>query len=91
MTLEWPGWCKFLAAYLILTSVLWIPGVAAVKYWNLISWTREEPAYIPKQDLKVLTGSTSELTASKWQTKLFYWMPKIVISNELEQESDSNC
>ena len=95
ISLEWPGWCKFLAAFLILTAVMWIPGVAVLKYWNIVPWRREEPAYIPKHELQVQPGSTTDVTSSTWRTKLFYWMPKVTITNEissqnLDQESLSN-
>lgn len=45
VTREWPGWCKFLAASLILSPTLWIPGVAVAKYFRLYNWTRPEPAF----------------------------------------------
>ena len=91
LTLEWPAWCKFLAAFLILTSVLWIPGVAAVKYWNIIPWKHEEPAYFPKEELDRESGSSLELTSSSWRARLFFWMPKVIIVNEVDKGTDSKC
>lgn len=47
----WPWWCQVLAVLLILSSVLWIPGVALVKYYRLIDWKEEVPAYFPEDEL----------------------------------------
>ena len=49
--IPWPGWCQFIAVLLILSSVLWIPVVAIVKYFNLISWKEEIVAYFPDEEL----------------------------------------
>lgn len=47
----WPWWCQVLAVLLILSSVLWIPGVALVKYYRLIDWKEEVPDYFPEDEL----------------------------------------
>ncbi|WAR11800.1 S6A15-like protein, partial [Mya arenaria] len=47
----WPWWCQLFAAILILMALLWIPGVAICKYFNLISWKREEPVFFPSEEL----------------------------------------
>lgn len=82
---EWPGWCKFLSASLILSPTLWIPGVAVAKYFRLYNWTRPEPAFFPREKLQAELDSSMEYTRlfeSKWKTawerKLFYWMPFVV-------------
>ncbi|XP_063441848.1 sodium-dependent neutral amino acid transporter B(0)AT3-like [Mytilus trossulus] len=70
--LSWPGGHKFVAAFLILTAVLWIPGVALVKYFRLIKWEPETPAYFPEEELK----KEKELKIyepSDMERKFFYW------------------
>lgn len=52
VVLPWPWWCQCLAAVLILSSILWIPGVALVKYTDLIEWKMETPAFFPTEELK---------------------------------------
>ncbi|CAC5426542.1 SLC6A15S [Mytilus coruscus] len=47
----WPGWCQVVAALMILSSVLWIPGVAIAKYFRLISWKEEVASYFPEEEL----------------------------------------
>ncbi|XP_062593065.1 sodium-dependent neutral amino acid transporter B(0)AT3-like [Saccostrea cucullata] len=47
----WPWWCQVIAVLLILSSVLWIPLVAIVKYFRLIDWKEEVPAYFPEEEL----------------------------------------
>ena len=32
-------------------SVLWIPGVALVKYFRFIEWKEEQPAFFPTEEL----------------------------------------
>lgn len=51
LKIPWPGWCQFVAALLILASVLWIPGVAIAKYFRLIPWKEEVEAYFPEEEL----------------------------------------
>ena len=51
MLLSWPWWCQTLAALLIMMSVLWIPGVALVKYFNLVDWKEEQAAFFPTEEL----------------------------------------
>ncbi|KAL4235225.1 hypothetical protein ACF0H5_006863 [Mactra antiquata] len=48
----WPWWCQLLATILILMSVLWIPGVAICKYFNLVEWKEEVPAFFPSDELR---------------------------------------
>ncbi|KAJ8302634.1 hypothetical protein KUTeg_019030 [Tegillarca granosa] len=47
----WPWWCQLLAAVLILSSLLWIPGVALVKYFKLLPYKEEVPTYFPEEEL----------------------------------------
>jgi solute carrier family 6 amino acid/orphan transporter-like 15/16/17/18/20 len=47
----WPWWCQLIAILLILSSVLWIPSVAIVKYFRFIEWKEEVPAYFPEEEL----------------------------------------
>lgn len=47
----WPWWCQLLAAVLIMSSVLWIPGVAIVKYFRLLPYKEEVPTYFPEDEL----------------------------------------
>ncbi|XP_048755020.2 sodium-dependent neutral amino acid transporter B(0)AT3-like [Ostrea edulis] len=47
----WPWWCQLIAVLLILSSVLWIPVVAIVKYFRCIEWKEEVPAYFPEDEL----------------------------------------
>lgn len=47
----WPGWCQVVAALMILSSILWIPGVAIAKYFRLISWKEEVASYFPEEEL----------------------------------------
>ncbi|XP_052060757.1 sodium-dependent neutral amino acid transporter B(0)AT3-like [Mytilus californianus] len=70
--LSWPGGHKFVAAFLILTAVLWIPGVALVKYFRLIKWEPETPAYFPEEELKI-EKELKIYEPSDMERKLFYW------------------
>ncbi|KAL5022464.1 hypothetical protein ScPMuIL_001619 [Solemya velum] len=70
--IEWPGWCKFLSAFLILTSVLWIPAVALVKYFNLYNWEPEKTAYFPETELKEERDIVKPYVPSTWEHRLFY-------------------
>ncbi|XP_060553326.1 sodium-dependent neutral amino acid transporter B(0)AT3-like [Ruditapes philippinarum] len=49
---QWPWWCQVLAALLILMSTLWIPGVALFKYFNIVQWKEEIPAFFPSDELR---------------------------------------
>ena len=49
--ISWPWWCQTIAALLILMSVLWIPGIALVKYFHLVEWKEEQPAFFPTEEL----------------------------------------
>ncbi|XP_063439424.1 sodium-dependent neutral amino acid transporter B(0)AT3-like isoform X3 [Mytilus trossulus] len=51
VTSPWPGWCQVVAALMILSSILWIPGVAIAKYFRLISWKEEVASYFPDEEL----------------------------------------
>ncbi|XP_045194550.2 sodium-dependent neutral amino acid transporter B(0)AT3-like [Mercenaria mercenaria] len=89
VTQAWPGWCKFLAAFLILTPTLWIPGVAIVKYFRLYDWSQPEPAFFPRELLQeelALRKDNSRKSESKWRAswehKLFYWMPVCGVTYE---------
>jgi hypothetical protein len=33
-------------------SLLWIPGVALCKYFNLVTWKEEAPAFFPAEELR---------------------------------------
>jgi len=48
---QWPWWCQILAVLLILSSVGWIPIIAAAKYFNLVEWKEEVPAFFPEEEL----------------------------------------
>ncbi|WAR13329.1 S6A18-like protein [Mya arenaria] len=91
ISLEWPGWCKFFAAFLILTPTIWVPGVAVVKYFRLYNWTQAEPAFFPREDLLMeLTGNQVGTNISEWERKLFYWMPRCGLANEMDEEDGTS-
>ncbi|XP_048253577.1 sodium- and chloride-dependent transporter XTRP3-like [Haliotis rufescens] len=54
--LPWPWWCQILAVILILASVLWIPGVALVKYFGFVEVKEEPPAFFPAEELREERG-----------------------------------
>ncbi|KAL4235363.1 hypothetical protein ACF0H5_006999 [Mactra antiquata] len=96
VTTDWPGWCKFLAAFLILTPVMWIPGVAIVKYFRLYDWTQPEPAFFPREKLQAeLAFSKNDnrrcepAWKKKWEEKLFFWMPFCGVRNEMDELDDN--
>ncbi|KFM69889.1 Sodium-dependent neutral amino acid transporter B(0)AT2, partial [Stegodyphus mimosarum] len=50
--LEWPGWCHFLIATLILMAAIWIPLVAVLKVCGIHLLTEEEPSWFPAEELR---------------------------------------
>ena len=52
MLVQWPWWCQLIAALLILMSTLWIPCVAIFKYFNIVQWKEEIPAFFPCDELR---------------------------------------
>ncbi|XP_060579195.1 sodium-dependent neutral amino acid transporter B(0)AT3-like [Ruditapes philippinarum] len=98
VTKPWPWWCKFLAAFLILTPTLWIPGVAIVKYLRLYNWSQSEPAFFPREQLqeelalkKTCNNKQSSNFRSTWERKLFYWMPVCGVTYENEAKVQEQC
>ncbi|XP_050396391.1 sodium-dependent neutral amino acid transporter B(0)AT1 [Patella vulgata] len=51
-TIPWPWWCQVVAVCLILCSLLWIPGVAIAKYFKLVEYKEESPAFFPSEELR---------------------------------------
>ncbi|GAB1597438.1 sodium- and chloride-dependent transporter XTRP3-like [Argonauta hians] len=47
-----PWWVQVIAAFLILSSVAWIPFVALTRYFNLVKWEPETPAFFPAEELR---------------------------------------
>jgi hypothetical protein len=47
----WPWWCQLVAALMILASVVWIPLIAALKYFRITQWKEEAPAFFPADEL----------------------------------------
>lgn len=53
---EWPGWCHFLIAFLILMAAIWIPLVAILKMCGIHLLTEEEPSWFPADELRDFHG-----------------------------------
>ncbi|KAL3859741.1 hypothetical protein ACJMK2_009939 [Sinanodonta woodiana] len=51
VTKQLPWWCQLIAAVLILSSLIFIPVMAFVKYFRLIEWKEEVPAFFPAETL----------------------------------------
>ncbi|XP_033754968.1 sodium-dependent neutral amino acid transporter B(0)AT3-like [Pecten maximus] len=51
VTVPLPWWCLLVAFLLVMSSVLWIPLVAIVKYFHIIDWKPEVPAFFPEEEL----------------------------------------
>ncbi|XP_033754955.1 sodium- and chloride-dependent transporter XTRP3-like [Pecten maximus] len=73
---QWPAWCKFFAAFLILSSLLWIPIVGVLKYFNIVKWKPEQPADFPEDDL-IQERNIKPYIPTEWERKLFYWKEKL--------------
>ncbi|XP_061166600.1 uncharacterized protein LOC133175501 [Saccostrea echinata] len=71
VTTEWPGWCKFIAAMLIISAMGWIPLVAIVKKFNLIKWQPETPAEFPEEELVAERGIKPHIPSDR-ERKMFY-------------------
>ncbi|XP_005108791.1 sodium-dependent neutral amino acid transporter B(0)AT3-like [Aplysia californica] len=52
VVLPWPWWCRLLAAALILSSILWIPGVALARRLGYVPLADETPAFFPTDELR---------------------------------------
>lgn len=76
MTTEWPSWCKFIAALLIISAMGWIPLVAILKKFNILKWKLETPAEFPEDQLIAERGIKPHIP-SDWERKLFYWLEKL--------------
>ncbi|KAH9495649.1 hypothetical protein Btru_015549, partial [Bulinus truncatus] len=57
--LPWPWWCKILAAFLIFSSVLCIPGLALMHNFGITILPNEIPAFFPTEELKEEYGLNS--------------------------------
>ncbi|XP_059170241.1 sodium- and chloride-dependent transporter XTRP3-like [Physella acuta] len=64
VAVPWPWWCKMLALLLILSSVLWIPGLALMRHFGYPLLKEEEPAFFPTDELKEEYGLNSHKTTS---------------------------
>ncbi|XP_048736323.1 sodium-dependent neutral amino acid transporter B(0)AT3-like isoform X2 [Ostrea edulis] len=76
VTTEWPSWCKFIAALLIISAMGWIPLVAILKKFNILKWKLETPAEFPEDQLIAERGIKPHIP-SDWERKLFYWLEKL--------------
>ncbi|XP_059618030.1 sodium-dependent neutral amino acid transporter B(0)AT3 isoform X2 [Phlebotomus argentipes] len=55
-TFEWPHWCIAIAIFLILSSVLWIPGVAICRLLGINIIEDTDPAWFPVNELREVHG-----------------------------------
>lgn len=53
---EWPGWCHFLIAFLILMAAIWIPLVALLRMCGIHLLSEEEPSWFPADELRDFHG-----------------------------------
>lgn len=53
---EWPHWCSFLAIFLVLASVIWIPVVAVTRMFGIHLVDDTEPAWFPENELRDVHG-----------------------------------
>lgn len=53
---EWPSWCHFLIAFLILIAAIWIPLVAILRVMGIHLLTEEEPSWFPADELRDFHG-----------------------------------
>ncbi|GFT10673.1 sodium-dependent neutral amino acid transporter B(0)AT2 [Nephila pilipes] len=49
---DWPGWCHFVIAFLILMAALWIPLVAFLEAIGIHLLPPEEPSWFPAEELR---------------------------------------
>ncbi|GIY93881.1 sodium- and chloride-dependent glycine transporter 2 [Caerostris extrusa] len=49
---EWPGWCHFVIAFLILVAAIWIPLVALLEALGIHLLPPEEPSWFPAEELR---------------------------------------
>ena len=56
----YPGWAVFVAVMLILASVLFIPGVAIVRYFNLVEYKKSEPVSLSDIERNTLATANKE-------------------------------
>ncbi|XP_055712703.1 sodium-dependent neutral amino acid transporter B(0)AT3 isoform X1 [Phlebotomus papatasi] len=55
-SLEWPHWCIAIAIIMILSSVLWIPGVAICRLLGINIIEDTDPAWFPVNELREVHG-----------------------------------
>lgn len=53
---EWPSWCHFVIAFLILMAAIWIPLVAILKLFGIHLLSEEEPSWFPADELRDFHG-----------------------------------
>ncbi|GFR04768.1 sodium-dependent neutral amino acid transporter B(0)AT2 [Trichonephila clavata] len=53
---EWPDWCHFVIAFLILVAALWIPLVAFLEALGIHLLPPEEPSWFPAEELRDFHG-----------------------------------
>lgn len=60
--LPWPWWCKVVAVAMILSSVLWIPGMAVARLLGFSALKEEAPAFFPAEELREEHGIITHKT-----------------------------
>ncbi|XP_014773793.1 sodium-dependent neutral amino acid transporter B(0)AT3 isoform X3 [Octopus bimaculoides] len=79
----WPGWCLFVAALIIILSILGIPLIALIRWLKPSSWREEVPAYFPRELIQLERKLTTYIP-KEWEKKILFRFEKHLPTTESE-------